>query len=249
MHKDNLQAIFLRGMFLGLLACAVSCQTLRYRDVQHDFEQAVRNENEGSESPFVDWYGNVLNQLAPDAIAALDPRLRPNAWMLRAVSAWRSGEFELARASAKAGLREPDLRPHSRDDVILKMIDALVIDSELLLRFREAGRQVQADGYSEYEKDFKTALMSLDQAGNSIREPTPAGVRHYWQFHRWRILQNWGQVINAIDPAAVHAMQQANEGATRFLGQDPSSAAAAARDAIPADHPLRRTIRAREGAQ
>jgi hypothetical protein len=241
----SLYSLLCRGMILGLLACAIGCQTLQYREVQRDFEQAVRADIEGSESPFIDWYGSVLDQLTPDAIAALDPRLRPNAWMLRAVSAWRSGQFGLSRASARDGLNDANLRPHSRDEVILRMIDALVIDSELFERFRQAGSSVNPEDYPAYESDFKTALMVLEEARNRIQEPTPVSVRHYWHYQRWRILQNWSQVISAIDPTAVETMQQASQEAARFLGQDLSSAAAAMRDAIPADHPLHRIIRAR----
>jgi len=236
-------------VLLALLLAATGCRTVHYRSVQHDFEQAVRADNEGSESPFTDWYANVIGDLTPDKIACLEARLRPNAWMLRAVAAWRTQQYRLARDSASAGLKDPNLKPHSRDDVILTMMDGLVVDAELFDRFQQGGRKVKATEHQAYAKDFKTALTVLDKARQKIKEPTPLSVQHYWHYQRWRILQNWSQVINAIDPTAVEAMQQATQEAKTFLGQELIAAIGAARDAIPADHPLHRLIRAREAGR
>src|SRR5258705_766055 len=122
-------------LFLAL-AAAAGCSTLRYRNVQSQFEDTVRADNQRFTMPFTDvasGYQAVANELTPDYIARLDPKLRPNAWTLRAVSQWRAGESSQAVASSVEGLAGIDrLRPqspqleHNRDSIILTMVTALV---------------------------------------------------------------------------------------------------------------------------
>jgi hypothetical protein len=228
-----------------LVVILMGCQTLEYRQVQRDFEAAVRADNEGS--VFTDLHQGIVAQLTPEYIASLDERLRPNAWLLRAVSAWRSGDFAVARASAQRGLSEPKLVAHSRDDVLMSMIDALVVDSDVRQRWLAADRVATAETYSGYERDFKVALEQLAKAGAKISAPTPDSVQAYYHYQRWRILQNWSQVISRIDPKTPDVMLSALDRATAHLGQTPQKAAEVERDMLPADHPLRALIRTQGG--
>jgi hypothetical protein len=236
------QLILVAAVVVG----AAGCRTLQYREIQHDFGQAVRADNAGSESPFTDWYQIVLDELTPKYIERLDARLRPNAWMLRAVAAWRTGRFDVAEQSATAGLRERTLLSGSRDDVILRMIRPLVIDSELRERFADQGGRTATNSYASFQADFETALTLMDEAREAMRESTPNGVRYYWNYQQWRILQNWAFVISRIEDSQLTFKQQVYRNAAFVLGQDLEAALSEAREAIPVTNPLRQLIDARE---
>src|SRR5688572_11624075 len=165
-----------RGCLLLVLALAAAagCSTLQYRSVQSQFENTVRADNERFAMPFTDVasaYQAVADDLSPDYIARLDPKLRPNAWTLRSVSQWRAGESAQAVASSVEGLAEisrlkqqaPQLE-NGRDSIILTMVPGLVEDTRLRERFRERGAADVATHYDEYAAKFQTALRALAEA-------------------------------------------------------------------------------------
>jgi len=152
----------LRWLQLAALPVLLAgCRTLDYRHVQSDFDHAVVEEMQRSASPFIDWYRNVSDTLTPEYISKLDPKLRPNAWMLKSVSQWRSSDLTAARGSAKQGLGEANLIQGSRDDVVLTMIPALVVDSELMMDFRQRSGAIPGTNYqSTFGEGFKPQFWS-----------------------------------------------------------------------------------------
>src|SRR5262249_4294421 len=145
-------------LFLGTaLAVLTSCRTLEYRQVQSQFQEAVLADNSGT--PFTHQHEDIVDHLTPEYIAGLDPKLRPNAWMLRAVSAWRAGlTNDVAQQSAQQGLADTNLVAGSRDQIVLTMIPALVVDSDLLRRWLAADRTLTQDVYEgTFEKGFQAA--------------------------------------------------------------------------------------------
>jgi hypothetical protein len=235
------------GLLLGLLGALSACRTLDYRQIQSEFQEAVQADNSGAS--FTRQHEDVIERLTPEAIAQLDPKLRPNAWMLRAVSAWRAGlTNDLAEKSARSGLAEPTLVPGSRDQVVLSMIPSLAVDSDLLRRWLAADRILTPTEYDQvYEKGFRAACRQLTEASAVMNERTPVDARAYFHYQRWRIMQNWAAVIGNLKP--VETAAAANQRSKEFLQNDGGLLAAANqdRDQIPPDHPLRALIRAKGG--
>ncbi len=238
-----IKLLLLVALSLGSLT---ACHTLDYREVQSQFQEAVQADNSGT--PFTRQHADIVDHLTPDYIAKLDPRLRPNAWTLRAISAWRAGlTNDVAEQSAAHGLKEPTLVAGSRDQVVLMMIPALVVDSDLLRRWLAANRNVTNNYGAVFEKGFQAALRELQKVPPVMNERTPVDARAYFHYQRWRILQNWTSVIGNLKP--VEAAAEANQRAKDFIG-NPAGLVAAAnddRDQIPNDHPLRALIRAEGG--
>jgi hypothetical protein len=240
------------GVTHGLtLAAAVAltagCATLHYRDIQADFERAVEADHAEQLQPVIDstaLYAAVVDNLSDQQIEALDPKLRANAYLIRSFSAWRARQLELATKSAEAGVREPGLVANSRDDVLLHLVPALVIDSEIMARWRAADRKTSQDDYPSYEMDFKTAVEKLDAAAGRIGPPTPESVVHYVTYQRWRIYQNWRGVISGIDDPQTR--QTAKDNAKQG-GKSLKQAAAAAKQTIPAGQALHQIMTAQGG--
>ena len=226
----------------GLLALT-ACSTLSYRALQTDFNAAVQLDNTGQ--PFTDAHGQVVDTLTPAYIAKLNPKLRPNAWTLRAISSWRSGQLSNAVESARLGLKEPTLQANSRDAVILKMVPGLVIDSELLMKWHGATNELTEAQYKQFARDFITALRQFREAQTAIGPPTPDSVVAYFHFQKWRVLEDWRYVMSWVGEQSVG--EAARREAKSFLGKEIDQATDAERDAIPAGHPLRQYIRAKGG--
>jgi hypothetical protein len=231
---------------LALLAVLLTaCGTLEYRQIQSEFNQAVQADNSGV--PFTDQHANILDQLTPDYIQGLDPRLRPNAWLLRSVSAWRMGSNDVALVSARQGLREPTLAAGSRDQVVLEMIPALVIDSDLNRRWIEAGRTLTGPEYSAtYETTgFVQAWRQLSgPASEAVSQATPAEVIAYLHYQRWRLILNWAAVITSVQPNQDFVAAQVRACTGLGVDRDPMFAAQQEVDQIPAHSPLTNLIRA-----
>lgn len=252
MYNKMFRAIS-RIMLAAALAAVSACTTLEYRDVQGDFADAVVADNAWSVSPLggnvaEGLYTGVRADLTDEYIATLDPRLRPNAWLLRAVSSWRLGDFSDARASSVAGIEAlSDNQRGSRDHVMLAMLDGLVIDSDLLGKFTElkkADRNVTLDIYqATFSADFETGLQALDDGFAQAGPATPREVGWYYHYHRWRLIQNWRTVVNSMSDEDRRA---AKADAEEKVGADLRDAMNAERDAIPNDHPLHHLISALE---
>ncbi|HAB18639.1 MAG TPA: hypothetical protein DCE44_19630 [Verrucomicrobiales bacterium] len=221
------------------------CQTLSYREIQSDFNQSVQADNSGT--PFTDQHSTVLQNLTPEYISKLEPKLRPNAWMLRSVSAWRTGSNSLATESSRKGLEDPNLVPGSRDHVILEMIPALVIDSDLNRRWLDAHRTVSGPEYaSTYETEgFVTAWRRLTgPAAKAINNATPEAVVAYFHYQRWRLILNWAAVIGSVRPRADSVAAQERASTVLGVEQDPLFAAQNEVDQIPANSPMSALIKA-----
>jgi len=225
------------GVALALVALSlVGCPTLGYREVQARFEEAVLADNDQLD-PIIDrseaLYREVAASLSADEIEGLDEDLRANAWMIRSYSEWRSGQFAEARVSAAQGIAADPVE-HSRDDVLLHLIPALVIDSEIMRDWLAADGRTDPDQYAgSQENDFSTALEKVAESRSRVGVSTPPSTTYYVEFQRWRILQNWRQVIQGIpDRTARNAARDR----AKVDGQPLKDAAQASADAIPATH-------------
>ena len=258
--KNSRHSFVWRLILAIALAATAGCSTLQYRTVQGRFQDAVRADNERFNMPFTDVagvYHAVADELTPDYIARLDPKLRPNAWTLRAVSQWRAGESAQAVDSAFGGLAEitrlkeqaPQIE-NSRDSVILTMLPGLVEDSRLRLRFKEKGASDVAAHYDEYATKFHTALRALAEAREKLSPATPQEVLYYWDYQCWRVLEDWLYIIAQLP---LDSQADANGRADSFVKttlanarlQDTTTlpkAIQAAENALPAQHPYRQLI-------
>lgn len=230
-----------------------ACATIDYKGVQVQFEQAAREDYESSGSTFTEssvftgpGYADVVEQLAPEYIDSLDERLRSNAYLLRSVSLWRMGQLDKARESARKGLEQKAIQ-QSRDHVLLMMIPGLVIDSEIALRYRNAGEKFNDAEYQQAAKDFETAFDEFDKVERVMGPATPESSRYYLYFQRYRVVQNWRTIINHLVKSTggldLNAQNAAIASATNYFdGQSLVEVAQACRDAVPVDHPLRQRM-------
>lgn len=236
--SKKLQAALRLTVIIVLVTAAASCTTLRYREIQDDFNRAVEMDNEnamgryGSSTVFIDpAYDEIIKNLSDEYIKALEPRLQPNAYMLRAVSQWRlarsqisyddaSPYLDAALKSARDGLKDPEPEQFSRDQVILTILPALVIDTEIEKQFNDRDRKLSAAQY-EQKPDFKSlfeqAFEELQAGEKAIGPATPPSVGYYVKFQRWRLIQNWRTVINGIEaePGAVPSTDDLRDTASR----------------------------------
>jgi hypothetical protein len=244
------------------LATLTGCSTIKYREVQNRFEQAVRADNEApaADQPFTEaanHYAAIAGELTPSYISKLDEKLQPNAWTLRAVSEWRAGQFTNSLQSANDGLnaleqlqkKEPKFEG-SRDAILLTMIPGLVEDSRLRQRLKEVGPQDVAANYSVYAGKFHNALRALADAKGKMTAATPASVRYYWDYQCWRVLENWQFVLGKLPPGD---QAKANQEADKFINDNFGAmdslnaatlpaAVAGAENALPANHVYRKLI-------
>jgi hypothetical protein len=234
-------------------ALLAGCSTLNYRDVQADFNTAVQADNvrtaealgaltsSGSDAI----YESIRVRLTDENIRALDERLRPNAYAIRGVAEWRSGKLAEARATAQAGLKLPNVASSPRDEMVLEIIPAVVIDEELVTAFKQAGRKVSKSAYDErYARDFATAVEILRKVSANVRPSAPDAIRYYVYLQQWRILQNWRFVINHIEDGA-DAQEAASRAAALRLGVT-SLADDAQRtlERVPPGEPIRKAMEA-----
>jgi hypothetical protein len=237
-------------LFAGLILGLSGCHTLEYRQVQRDFQAAVQADNTGD--PFASGHEQIVATLTPEYINALDARLRPNAWMLRAVSSWRSGNYSNATASAEQGLAaakslpDPGRFAGSRDDVLLQMIPALVTDAEQTSLLAARGKTpLTAADYKPFGIAYRTALEQMDEAAGHFNQNTPDDVVAYYYYQRWRLLQHWTAAISPMTDGS--AITDAFAKAEQALGKSLEAAINEARDRIPTGQPLRALIRAQGG--
>jgi len=236
-----------------IFVLAGGCTTFQYRDIQRDFERAVRIDNGESVSPFTDdnsseAYQAIAETLSAERIADLDDRLKANAWLLRSYSSWRLGNLRDARQSASKGLDQGTLRDHSRDKVLLLLVPALVADSETMTAWVNAGKKTSSQVYKNiHERDFNLAWDKLLETEKEVADPTPASTVYYLQYQKWRILQNWREVIDSFPASEDTERRAAKERAKAKVGADLGVAAKQAKDRIPADHTLHQLIEAKGG--
>jgi hypothetical protein len=86
----------------------------------------------------------------------------------------------------------PNVANSPRDQIVLMMIPALVIDQQLVSKFKDDGGTVsEADYRDTYPKDFATALGMLKDAANKVQPGTPDSIIFYVHLQPWRVLRNW----------------------------------------------------------
>lgn len=228
-----------------------ACTTLDYRGVQAQFDQAAQLDNGRGTTAFTassvatePGYADVESQLTSKYISDLDERLRPNAYLLLAISQWRMGKLAQARTSAQKGLNEDSLLQQSRDHVLLMMIPGLVIDSEIEMRWREAGKKFMTSEYNQAAKDFKTVFDEFKKAEQVMGPATPTSSRYFLDAQRFRVIQNWRSVINSLVTSTgefdLNGQTEAiSRAESNFGGQKLGDQAKKWRESVPAGHPLR----------
>jgi len=232
---------------LSLVLCG--CRTLEYRSIQAEFEVASQGDNYSSATTFTEssvftdpGYQAVLNKLDADYIGQLDEKLRPNAWMLKAVSEWRVGKLKEAHVSATQGLAANPIE-HSRDKVLLTLLPGLIIDSEIHKKWLNSGESFSSEEYATAKRDFVTALNFISVAEAEFGPATPESAKYYCYYQQWRIIQNWWQVI--IKQPADTSAQLRDEARGHLGGKTPIDAAEETKAKIPSNHQLRLLIEAK----
>lgn len=240
--------------FALAVATLASCATLEYRKVQDNFNAAVSADNVQSldslgaltSTDSEQRYAQIQAQLTDEYIQNLDARLQPNAYAIRAVSQWRCGMLKEARDSALAGQNRTNIASSPRDQMVLKMVPALVIDEQLVSKYKLAHESLtEADYTSTYPADFVTALKVLQGALDTAPAGTPESVKYYVHLQRFRVLVNWWIVISGIERSAPNggdARERARADAQQRLGMTLEAAMRAERDAVPQGQPLRNAI-------
>lgn len=233
-HLPYLLACLLLG------ACSITSPTLDYNDLQTGFERTFRSDHlyTGRISAAPPGYHQVLRSLSTAAINQLDEKQRPGAWMMRAISEWRTGSLDKATASSASGLAAGP-RPHSREQVLLLMIPALVTDSQVLTAWKAAGMACTSAQYLSLESACLGAVKSLDAAEAVMDDSTPLSVRHFHAYHQWRIFFNWETIIDTLTGGTTVSDQVIRNLRSHFKGRDLLDMANAARQSIPPGDPLR----------
>ncbi len=245
---------------LGWLAVALlsGCGTVGYTQLQKDFIDQVQQDNRTSASPFVsetdaneivaEGYRQIAAKLTEDDIIKLDIRQQPNAWMMRAISLWRSGDYADARDASSKGLRlKPD--PGSRESVILQMIPGLIVDAQMLEIWSALPIESMApEAFEEanLQQNYKTAFeASLNPAREEAFEEglTPNSVRTYLHYQRWRVLQNWDLAISKVSDSETR--KRLRRDADAFLGDSLVTLMDREKAGIPEGNPYRQLIEAK----
>jgi len=217
---------------ITLLIALAACTTLRYRDIQAEFNDAVAEDNASIQNPLftpTGGYDAVLARLTPESIGRLDAKLRANAWMLRAYSAWRTGDLQTAKSAADEGTRiAPE---HSRDRVALLAVYGLVADTEVMTAWQAVETRDKA-AYDRIEPDLATAWRKLADAEAAIGAATPKSMESFVSYQKWRVAANWAGVIASCKAATRQERNQMRADAETHLGKEPQDAADAARDKV-----------------
>lgn len=226
---------------LLLTACSQFDPVTKLGDIQKQFDAASRQENLaalGHGTPA--GYAAVAAQLSEGFITTL-PRasLKANAWMLRAVAESRTAKFNQALASAQNG-RLAGPVPRMRDDILLTLVPALVIDTETVTAWRAAGNAFTLEQYqARAETAYPTAFNHLRKAQALYGAETDDETKHYVAFHQWRMLLNWDAMINRMNEEETVRDDAARRASSAIGGLSLAKQARAARESIPATSPYR----------
>ncbi len=231
-----------REFFLLLLAAVAlmflpSCSVIEYGGLQRRFNRAVELDNMAAVSPYVDGradYRFLLEELTPEYIQRLDVRMRPNAWMLRGICAWRTGSWSVARDAARKGL-SLDPSAGSRDAVILTLIPGLVFEKEAAERWLGESNQSE-QSYNSLRGSLKAAWQTMALAERSVGQFTPATTVHYLNYQKWRLAINWAGMIADVTEADTDLgrFRAMNEWAKTMggVGSFPAAAAESAKNKV-----------------
>lgn len=240
--------LVLTCLLLG--ACSEISPLLDFQRVQTVFNQAFNTDRlyTGRISAAPSGYNVVIRSLPTSGIAKLDPQSRSTAWMMRAIAEWRTGSFDNANASSASGLAAAP-PPHSREQVLLTMIPALVIDSQNIAAWKAAGMACTAEQYAGVESSYLRAMKSLDAAQSVIDSTTPESVRSFHAYHKWRMLFNWETIIDNLSGGSAVVDQATRSIRTHFDGHDLLDLADAVRQTVPATDPFRIIMDAEMGSR
>ncbi|MCF7789662.1 MAG: hypothetical protein K9N47_26295 [Prosthecobacter sp.] len=244
----RLRSSFLLPCLL-LAACSGISPTLDFSRVQTEFENAFSSDLlfTGRISAAPADYHRVMHSLSTAGISKLDATQRPRAWMMRAVAEWRTGSLSNATASSASGLAASP-PPHSREQVLLTMIPALVTDSQIITAWKAAGMAYTTEQYAPVESAYLGAMKSLAAAQAAMDSSTPASVRSFHAYHLWRVLFNWETIIDNLKGGSSVADQVIRNIRPHFDGRDLLDMADAARQSVPLGDPLRVIMDAEMGS-
>ena len=203
--QRHFQIFLLILMAAWISGCA---STVTYRNVQKDFNDAVQADNlpsttaigSISSSPLAG-YEDVLVILDDKYIQSLDPKLKMNAYAMKAVSQWRTGKLAEAKETAATGLALANVPSSPRDRMVLLIIKPLVNEQDLRFRYlklREPQRLTETEYQQTYAKDFADIAAELKDAAAQVTPDLPPDVLYYVYYQRWRVLQDWDMVISHL---------------------------------------------------
>lgn len=232
---------------LPLLACLLvsllcsACQQIQpVFDLQHTqrkFDAASHQDNLAAIGQGVpSGYADVLKDLTSERINALpDPRLKANAWMMRGVSEWRTGDYLKAQTSASNGIQAGP-ESGSRDHILLLMLPALASDGQIFEAWKTAGRSFTLEQYNSVAaSDYPVALKKLRSIPGEFTAKTDVDTKDLVSFHQWRMFLNWDAMINHMKADESVQDAAAESAASHFGGVSLAKQARAARDSIRAD--------------
>ena len=160
------------------------------------------------------------------------------------MSEWRLGKLEDARKTAATGLQLTNIGQSPRDEMVLRMIPALVIDEQLVGQFRAAGSAISKQTYdASYAKDYATAANVMGRVMSGVKPSMPETTMYYAAMQRWRILQNWRIVISKIQDGA-DAREAARDDAANALEAPLADEIKRMEDLVPPGDPLRKLMEA-----
>ena len=203
----SLQIFWIIAVIILLISGCAS--TIDYKNIQNDFTKAVEADNLQSYDPqmlgtltttYQHKYEDVIQRLKEPNIQSIDPRLKMNAYTMKAISQWRTGRLDEARQTVALSQAQPDASVGARDKMVLRILPALITDQELTQKYRRLKVFVENPlfrklSYQDYKKDFEKgyyqAVYSLKDAIKKIPPELPENMVDYIHFQRWRILKNW----------------------------------------------------------
>ena len=214
-----------------------SCGTLKYRDIQQDFNNAVQNDNITSEVPGSDpqaSYQSIILNLTEDFIGGLDARLQGNAYVLKSIAQWRTGQFKDALNSVdKASAKQLG----ARDKVMVQLLPIMIAESSLMKGFSQK-EGIPYDNYGNYLNKFAGFYRMLNSIDNGTESAD--SIKFYVAYQGWRIMSNWKIVASSVKPAT--KITDALTKAQSALSKDLNSVITDFKSRIPSTHPLAQLI-------
>jgi hypothetical protein len=190
-----------------------------YQNVRAKYEAAAEADNlgDGEIRGAASGYTQVVSTITPAFISGLpDDKLKPTAWMMRGISEWRTGSFKPALRSVSDGLSaQPEAG--NRDHILLLMLPALVIDSELVRDWQTAGQSYSPEAYAQVESGYKSAMTTLASAEAAFSPKTSDDTKKLYYLHKKRLLLNWDKIIRTM-AADAETKKQAKAAAGAHLG-------------------------------
>ena len=243
--RFSLFACLLISLLCG--ACQQTQHVFDLQRTQRTFDAASHQDNLAAIGQGIpSGYADVLKELTPERISALpDPRLKANAWMMRGVSEWRTGDYLKAQASAANGLQAGP-ESGSRDHLLLLMLPALAIDGQIFDAWKKAGQSFTLEQYNSMAaNDYPVALTKLRSVSGSFNEKTDDDTRHLVAFHQWRLFLNWDAMINRMTADESVRDAAAEIASSHFGSISLAKQARAARDSIRTDSTYGKLIASR----